>query len=283
MGLILLGHGSLDLDPDVTPPDMEIVGIPRGTTLQFFADAGQGLVFDHVELDVWEQLRAPWPPLDSNNVTYNLSVESAAEIWDDALRNDPQLGGHQLVRPGVGGFPDPLRLCTGTRRTCPTSTEQVAAGARHKCRGVLGRFHGQDLYWLACTFFKRADPAAADAATAGRSASVLLGQDPDWVPDRSDLEAIERVNRANVEGAGDGESLHYVLGGSAFLIGDGHTRRHEMFARHQDDSVDGWCDVYRGTGGAVSGGFDVWNVPEHQQLLVGSALVRFSGAEVRFI
>ncbi|MFF4369357.1 hypothetical protein [Streptomyces sp. NPDC001594] len=284
MGYILLGHGSLDLDPERTPPGTEIVGIPQGTRIQFYTDVGQGLVFDATELGVWDRLTSPWPPLDCSNVTYNLTLDSARRLEAAALRHGPLLGGHQLVRAGLDGFPDPLLLCTGTPRTCPTDTRQAAAGARHRCDGALGRLQGHDLHWLACALVEPAGQEPVDTVTAGLSDAVLLGEDPYWVPDASDHAAIERVNRANAEAAGDGETLPYLVGGSTLLIGEGHTRKHEMYARHQGDSAAGWCDVYRGGETSAVGLFHMWTVPLHHRPLVEECLKRLSDtAEVAFV
>lgn len=156
MGYILLGHGGLDIEPLVTPADMEFVAIPEGTTLQFYADAGQGLLYGSRHLDIWDQLQTPWPALDSTRVTYNLALHHARELLPEDLWDDPQLRGHTLVRPGVDGAADPLRMCTGTAKSCPTEPRAVAAGETHTCDGVLATYHG-DLHWLACTFFARAD------------------------------------------------------------------------------------------------------------------------------
>jgi hypothetical protein len=43
MGHILLGHGALNVHPSVIKPEMEWVAVPAGTTIQFYADTGQGL------------------------------------------------------------------------------------------------------------------------------------------------------------------------------------------------------------------------------------------------
>jgi hypothetical protein len=156
MGYILLGHGGLDVDPRVTPADMEFVAIPEGTTIWFYADAGQGLLYGSRHLDIWDQLQAPWPTLDHTRVTYNLVLHHATELLPYNLQGDPQFHGHTVVRPGVDGAPDPLRMCTGDRDSCPTDPRAVAAGDTHTCGGVLGTYTG-DLHWVACTFFARAD------------------------------------------------------------------------------------------------------------------------------
>lgn len=287
MGYILLGHGWMDVDPALTPPEMELVAIPPGTTIQFYSDAGQGLVYDHEELDLWEQLRPPWPPLDSRHVTYNLTLHSALEYMADDLVNDPQFGGHQLIIPGSFGIPDPIRLCTGTPATCPTDPRAVLVlGATHDCEGLLGRGDlSGDLFWLACTKFEGATVAerrTIDGLRAGRPTNVVLGDDPDWVPCQADLTAIDDVNRAQLEGACDGERLHYVLGSSVFLIGQGHDPRYMRFARYQEHSVRNVLVVHKGAGAQRVPGFSVWGLPPQLRALVRSSFARISDRKVRF-
>lgn len=179
MGYILLGHGDLNLDASAVQGGMEYVAIPQGTTIQFYADTGQGLVYGSDDLDVWSQLNTPWPALDSTNVTYNLTLYSAHELWADELKNSPDFSGHTLLRAGVD-LPDPTLLCNGTPETCPTDPRQVATGATHTCSGILGLYSGE-LFWLACTSVK--GPAEAQGvvqdALDGRSGQVIIGQDPD--------------------------------------------------------------------------------------------------------
>jgi hypothetical protein len=281
MGYILLGHGGLDVDPAVTSKDMEFVAIPQGTTIQFYADAGQGLVYGSDDLDIWEQLKAPWPALDSSRVTYNLCLYNAQELWDEELKNNPQFGGHELIRAGVGSVPDPLRMCTGTRATCPTDPRDVARGATHTCDGILGTYQG-DLYWLACTSFSHTDRSVTDTAMGGSSTDVVLGADPDWIPAESDQEAIAEVNRSNVKDADDDDVLSYVLGGFAFLIGDGHDMGYVDYAAFQSDTVSGKLTVHKG-GVFSSGSLDIENVPPSKQGVVEAAVARFSDKEANFV
>lgn len=120
-GFVQLGHGELDARPS---PYHEIVAIPEGTTLQFYADTGQTLGSSSDELDAWEQIRPPWPALDSTKVTYNLTFSGAVEHWPAFLRNNPRLGGHRLVRASVEGIPDEIRLCHDTRNECPITPDR---------------------------------------------------------------------------------------------------------------------------------------------------------------
>jgi hypothetical protein len=182
MAYIFLGHGALDVDPGVIPQDMEWVAIPPGTTIQFYADTGQGLMYGSADLDVWSQLNTPVAPVDSSNVTYNLALYSAQELWDEELQNDPDFAGNTLIRAGVDGVADPLLMCTGTRDTCPTDPRQVAEGAVHQCDGILATYTG-DLYWLACTKVIHADKSVVDAARGDAPEEVVIGQDPDQTQD----------------------------------------------------------------------------------------------------
>lgn len=284
MGYIFLGHGDLDLDPSVTRPDMEYVAIPRGTTIQFYTDAGQGLVYGRHDLNVWEQLQAPWPALDSSRVTYNLTLYNARELWDEELKDNPQFGGHTLIRAGVGGVPDPLRMCTGTPTTCPTDPRQVTAGRKHTCDGILAQYVG-DLYWLACTSFaaaKGTDTSTLNAAIGGRSTDVEMGADPEWIPGDADFRAIAEVNGRNVKAADDGDMIEYLVGGFLCLIGDGHDDAYAVHAEFQEDVAAGKLTVHKG-GVFGAGSLDFENVPLTKQGVVQAAVELFSDKEVRFV
>lgn len=281
MGYILLGHGGLDVTGSGVDPAMEIVAIPQGTTIQFYADSGQGLVYGSHDLDIWEQLQAPWPALDSTRVTYNLALYNAAELWGEELKNNPSFGGHTLLRAGVDGVPDPILLCTGTPDTCPTDPRAVAAGATHNCDGILGTYTG-DLYWLACTSFVGVSKDLATAALGGRSTDVAMGFDPDWMPSESDLDAIAAVNRDNVKDTDDGDSIGFVVGGWVMLIGDGHDGTYADYAGFQEDVAHGTLTVHKG-GVFSAGSIDVTGVPPAKQGVVESAISRFSDKKINFV
>jgi hypothetical protein len=275
MGYILLGHGDLNVDPKVTDPDMEFVAIPKGTTIQFYADAGQGLAYGSRALDLWEQLAAPWPALDSSRVTYNLSLYNARALWDAELQNNPQFGGHVLVRAGVDGYADPLRMCTGTRKTCPTDPRDVAAGAVHTCDGILGTLKG-DLYWLACTSFRNLDADLEAAALGDMPTSEYLNLDPSWVPDEDSAEVIADVNRENLEDLDEGDSVSFAVGGFVLLIGDGHEGPFQRYVYGQSDLVEGKVTL------EGEDWLEFEDVPPAKQGVVESAVARCSTREATF-
>ncbi|MFQ3563031.1 hypothetical protein QZN11_40340 [Streptomyces gramineus] len=282
MGYVLLGHGGLHADPAFTRPDMEIVAIPQGTRIQFYCDAGQSLTVNAHYFDIWETLQAPWPPLDCHNVTYNLSLQDAEAQWPESLANDPKFGGHTLVLPGRDGLAKSLRMCTGSPDTCPTTPEQVAGGMTHRCGGVLAHLHG-DLYWLACTSLVNVpadNRAAADAVLQGKSRSVVLGADPDWVPGEPDQEAIARVNGANVAAAPAGVDLPGVLGGSVFLVGDDHDEVHRQYANFQDADT---FPVRARVSADNPALLEVLDVPFWKQEVVRDAVSRLDHLDVVFV
>lgn len=289
MGFILLGHGGLACDPALAPT-MEVVAIPQGTTLQFYADAGQGLGYGWQELDVWEQFQAPWPPLDSRHVTYNFLLEGNDACYAQELRHDPHFGGHELIRPGIGDVPHRIPLCTGTPATCPTGAAQVAAGARHGCDGILGRedLRG-DMYWLACTTAHDAEQAVIDAALTGRPDLVCLGQDPDLplLLDEWELVDIAEINDAVVDGFGQEGGLTYAAGGSALLIsapaGCYHPRKYASYVMCQSDFFCGNVTVGEKNDAWPGGVFTLDDVPYEGQELVRFSIERFApGAAVFF-
>lgn len=196
MGIIFVGHGGLDVEAAGT--SVEICAIPQGTTVQFYSDSGQILRIKPEELEtIWSQLQAPWPALDSTNVTYNLTLQRH-DGWVGLCQGgtiDPaNFNGHQLVVPGFNA-PDEVRLCTGTAYnigaegqvisgTCPTDPRQIAVGWTHTCNGLLRQYAGQQLFWIACTsvLFAAAgtpEEEAVKAAVGGHNEIINLGSDPD--------------------------------------------------------------------------------------------------------
>ncbi|MFE5540694.1 hypothetical protein ACFQ78_33835 [Streptomyces sp. NPDC056519] len=193
-------------------------------------------------------------------MTLDLPVGSAWGTWEDALENDPWLGGRELVRPGIGDIPHPIRLCTGAVDTCPTRPEQVAEGMIHECEGVFGRqrrFQGSEIFWLACTrIYRHPDRAVTDAALAGVPRSVVLGTHPDQMPvlTADDLRYIKDRNAAYVARADRSKapSIHHL--GAVFLIGanpNGNIYRYLVANTSQHGTV----FVFDGADGAVVIGF----------------------------
>jgi hypothetical protein len=183
MGTIIFGHGGLD---PMAAGDMEWSALPAGTTLQFYADAGQVLLTgQQTWADFAKTLDAPWDPIDSSGVTYNfrlgpLSDQEQHEI--DVLSKDFP---HTVLIVGkdLKGSP---QLCTGDRTTCPSDPRMVAGtveGPRtHGCDGILKHYAGEELHWIACTAIGGFDAeamAAVETAQGDAPSGVLHGQDPD--------------------------------------------------------------------------------------------------------
>lgn len=158
MGYVILGHGSIDVsDGSLTAPykpGMGIVAIPPDTTLQCYSDAGQMLVTSDGLVNLWPQLTAPWPPMNSDNVTYNLSLGAFNEIesLNEVIRwGSLDTNGHELLVTGISDLlQDNDLMCTGEVGQCPTDPRLKLP---HTCDGILKRFEGYDLHWIACTDF----------------------------------------------------------------------------------------------------------------------------------
>lgn len=284
MGYILLGHGGLELDGGF-PEGMGTVAIPAGTTLQCYSDTGQALVYGAKQLDVWEHLATPWPPMDSTNVTYNLTLSSAKELWDEELKNNPSFAGHTLIRAGVDGVPDPIRLCNGTPQTCPTDPRQVAAGRTHTCDGILGTYKGE-LYWVACTSVEGGDDAVITAARGGTQEDVGLGLNPDQEHDafsddgllEYDVAAADARNQAVLKALDDGEETYFLQGGPVVLIGDGHDNA-AIRALYVQDYEQGSIRITKG-GMLSSGKLIVTGCPD--EAAFEEAIGRISDKSVEF-
>ncbi|HXC82859.1 MAG TPA: hypothetical protein VNV62_13505 [Trebonia sp.] len=183
MGHIFLGHGGLLKSDVVNANGFETVAVPPGTTLQFYSDFGQTLMLSTKMLDLWSKLQAPWPPLDSSNVTYNLSLSTLAKDMGDVylhgfINSQEWANGHQVHLPGID-LPEKVMLCTG-QPDCPTDPRPEHNRA-HRCGGILAQFTG-DLFWLACTSFGSLTPDTAAVLLAARGeapADVHPGVNPD--------------------------------------------------------------------------------------------------------
>lgn len=181
MGIVIFGHGGLD---PIAAKDMEWVALPAGTTLQFYADAGQTLRTGPWTWQVYaNSLDAPWPALDSTRVSYNLAL-------------DPLSPNEQKEIAGLTDFPHTIfmvgrdapsaQLCDGDSTTCPSDprmiTGEVEGPKTHGCTGLLNRFAGQELHWVACTAIEGFGQDAMDAVTTARGDApeeVFHGAAPD--------------------------------------------------------------------------------------------------------
>lgn len=183
MGFVIFGHGGL------TPTNaakMETCAVGTGTTLQFFADAGQALLQERSLLDMFGRLQKPWPPIDQTGVTYNLGLEPFSDAEHAALTSTVQdWAGHTLLTVGKDLGCEPI-LCAGDPTTCPRDprmlTGAVAGPTKHTCNGILGKYAGQELFWVACSVIVGFDDETQAAVTAARGdnpENVLIGTNPD--------------------------------------------------------------------------------------------------------
>ena len=183
MGYVIFGHGALD---PTSAADMEWVALAEGTTLQFYADAGQTLMQNDQTTVDFGTLDQPWPPIDSTGVTYNLRLEPFSDVQRGfLLSKHPDFGGHTLLVVGQNLDCDP-QLCSGDSSMCPSDprmiTGEVEGPKQHGCNGVLAKYAGEDLHWLACTAIQGFDDQTQAAVTAARGdapSDVALGVDPD--------------------------------------------------------------------------------------------------------
>ncbi|MFE5540365.1 hypothetical protein ACFQ78_32085 [Streptomyces sp. NPDC056519] len=120
------------------------VVIPPGTMLCRMQ--GGDVVVGPAEEDVLDQVEDTREP-PTAWVRSNLALSRVLDGWDE---DDGQFEGNTLVLPGVGGYENPVYLCTDTTGACPSSLEQAEAGVKHGCKGVLSLHAGEHLYWLEC-------------------------------------------------------------------------------------------------------------------------------------
>jgi hypothetical protein len=181
MGYVIFGHGGLD---PASTAKMEICALGAGTTLQFFTDAGQSLIHAPADVVAFETLERPWGAIDSTGVTYNLALEGLGQKLLDAYAG-VNWGGHTVLTVDTGLGCEP-QMCTGDETTCPKDPRMVAGTVpgptAHGCEGILARYAGQELYWVACAVidgFDEETMAAVRAARGDAPAGVQIGLDPD--------------------------------------------------------------------------------------------------------
>ncbi|RSS79754.1 hypothetical protein [Streptomyces sp. WAC06614] len=286
MSYILLGHGDLLVHRGAPPCSGESIVVPRGTTIQLYTDGGQGLVIGPDELDVWSQVFCA-AAVDAGTGLHNLVLHGGDDLANDQLASDLERGGHTLIRPGVDGMPDPIRLCTGTPRTCPPPVDPFGEEVTHDCGGLLGllgRLPGPQgvVHWLECASITDTRRPVTTPERAEQRTHVAW--DPNWVPDEAAQRAIARVNRRIVRAASDRTIVNFVIGGSAFLIGDSrlpdpfscHHPMHAYYVRElqADNLVHGKIRVRRPWW--ENGWFDVAGVPQHRETLVRECIARFA-------
>lgn len=183
MGFVILGHGGFS---PAAGAKMETCALGEGTTLQYYADTGQSLVVTKKLLDDFSKMDQPWPAINSTGVTYNLSLEPLTSEQRARLVSDDQdWGGHTLLLVGTNLDCEP-QLCTGVPATCPKDprmiTGAVAGPTEHNCDGILAKYAGQDLHWIACTVTEGFDAAIQGAVETARGDGIgqsFLGENPD--------------------------------------------------------------------------------------------------------
>ncbi|RSS80783.1 hypothetical protein [Streptomyces sp. WAC06614] len=136
MPYVLLGQAR-DLDDRVP----ERVVVPRGTVVHHCT--ADTVLFGADELSIWDQMDEV-AELRGGDELPNLALVLLEGLSDDEV----QVGGHTLVLPGTVDHGDLVHLCTDTTGACPTTAEQVEAGAAHTCDGILAGHAGEELYWM---------------------------------------------------------------------------------------------------------------------------------------
>ncbi|MEU9256563.1 hypothetical protein AB0D66_32860 [Streptomyces sp. NPDC048270] len=280
---VLVGHGDIPIHiPEPGAPDMNIVAIPEGTTIQFWSDSGQALDYNNHQLDVFHTFTPQIEPLDSRHVTYNLRLVAARELWGQEFQNNPQFGGREIIRPGFNGVPEEIYMCTGSPDSCPTRPADIQRGMKHTCDGILGQLSG-DLHWLACTTFRGGDPEVTAARTNEVSRNVLLGEHPDWIPDMRDAERMAEKNHTNIKNARNGATPEYVICEFGLLIGGGHDLLHQTYVAGQGGRTHrGRVRIVKGSNFSA-GKLKFDSVPPELQEYVRISVRRFSRKTVYFV
>lgn len=284
---VVLGHGTFSPQSGSFAPE---ILVPPDTTLHFYSDAGQKLVLPSKDYetvaDMWTQVQDEGEGLVAGKVTYNYALLPDTTEAHRESAKAADWGGASVVFIDSGS----TFLCKGTADTCPTPALHVEArendieDARweHHCDGILGQLggHGNEIHWIACTSFAIRTP---ELPVLEQSAQRGPGteEDVDWVPTRSDFDAIAEKNGQNVKATADGGSVAIVAGGVLVLVGGAHLRRPADYVRRQADIEEGVLWVNKG-GRFSRGSIEVEGISA-KQTLVKSAVSDFSEKKVTFI
>lgn len=256
MGIIVLGRGDF-FPPHLAEPVSERVTIPQGATFHFLSDYGDGLRLGPSSFPVWEHLCHAQQPHPAGGLLTNLTVHHDAALADRSLPDHPDFRGFTLVRPGVDGCPEPLRLCT-----CTPGEQPKDPDSRHTCDGLLGREDVRgDVFWVAGSSFLRVDqpraamfsseegfeeqpspeesscdelsrdePSPGEVAAEGQT-GAFTADDPNWKPSRTDRDEAAGANRYLMRMLRGGETLHCALRRRLLLVSEdsafsNHAPRH---------------------------------------------------------
>lgn len=156
--VILVGHGHIEQDPGVAGFHASIQ-VPPGTSIRTYSKVG-----NQVELPAklvpsgtgeWGGDKIP---------DYEVVVKAYKDVGDTTGEGSPVLNyrmepltqagrdlakavfGDSCVTPGEG---QSFRLCTdpAASNKCPT---KMGDDRKHECDGILGKYAGNELFWIAC-------------------------------------------------------------------------------------------------------------------------------------
>lgn len=291
----ILGHGGFDQRGAEGYPT-EVL-IPPDTSLKFYAEAGQTLLLPPPNVNdpdnsgyervapVFDQVRDQGAPLTATMTTYNycLYPDDSDDYRDSARRANWGSAQPLFLNKGT------IYLCEGDPEKCPTpaliggSEEDVTNPERwkHHCDGLLGRYAGHELHWLACASFSYPEqhlPATEMGSVVGPGA--YPEGSPDWVPDDDDLSEVSDQNAENVKGAANKAELSIAAGGVLVLIGEGHDVKPIEYVKRQGDFEQGTLTVTRSAFGA--GSVVVKGLSGSKQGLVEQSVALFSNKSVKF-
>lgn len=301
MAVILLGLGNSNGALGEIPQGMELVAVPQGITIHVCSDEGWGLGYGPDQPGIWEQLGPPGK-MTAEAPANNLVLRGGRALHDERLLGHKDFYGHTVIPAGSDGL-DRLLLCDGDPASCPTTPQDIAAGRRHRCTGILGRDDLQsDVYLIFFThFFEDGEDVPAEPPTPDfMSAPQRLGgsgRAADWAPDGSTLAEIAETNRVALAQAADHRGAQHPLsrlfcmaGGGLFLISrdtdfSNHDPVHTRWViRHNGDADLGKIFLRNGAGrgGALCVKFFEEQPPERRDL-IRRAVEPISGRQIIFI
>ncbi|MFF0220050.1 hypothetical protein [Streptomyces vinaceus] len=202
--------GRWDIFDTHTPPEVTaFTAIPAGITVHQHLHTDFLVYGPYVSL--WDQRGEP---INIRDGTSARPSPNDLVLHKHPALESPELldgfSGQNLLFPGRGGLPDSLRLCHGAPGVCPGSSEQVWAGMKHDCDGILGlmeyfRLYG-DVHLIASPDFRAEDRWGLSAGA-----------------------AVSAANRAALDSVTTVRTAYYKVGGGLLLLS-----RHEDFREHRE-------------------------------------------------
>jgi hypothetical protein len=276
---VLFGHGAIvqkgleggrAAQEKGYPPE---ILVPPMTFLKFYSEVGQPIQLPLTDGDTpvldHEKFKVPWAQLSTTDgdlgvgdpvPNFLLMAEKSKAEYDAMKTFD---WGMEAVSPGVGEEGWYLCTCTCTDpddpRMCPTPDlfkqdgkypqgegdyGAMSEALKHKCDGILGRYGGNELHWVACTLVAFSDAEQMQDMPVLTTAQTGVGLDPAQL---NDIREAIGTSKEILASLGDGQVVNFAVGTddtgkpetACVLLGDEHDPKVNDYVRGRSTIWDG--------------------------------------------